>query len=88
MKKVQEKVIKQEKRGVITRHFHARSDKKVVATWRLDLNRILHVFNVCSVTSVQPFLTLCFQTELGDDKNQAVSTIRTLSVTEQILTTA
>ena len=88
MNKIQEKVIKQGKRGVITRHFHARSDKKVVATWRLDLNRIFHVFNVCSVTSIQPLLTFRFQTELGDDKNQAVSAIRTLSVTEQILTTA
>ena len=73
---------------MITRHFYARSDKKVVATWRLDLDRILHVLNVCSVTSIQPLLTFRFQTELGDDKNQAVSTIRTLSVTEQILTTA
>ena len=63
---------------MITRHFYARNDEKVVATWGLDLDRILHVFNVCSVTSVQPLLTSCFQTELGDDRNQAVSTIRTL----------
>ena len=78
MNKIQEKVIKREKRGVVSRYFHAKNDKDMIATWRFELNGILHVFNVCFVTSVQPLLTFRFQTELGDDKNQAVSTIRTL----------
>ena len=37
----------------------------MIATWKLDLNRILHVFNVCSVGSVLPSLTPAFQTELA-----------------------
>ena len=30
--------------------LHARSDKEAIATWRLDINRILHAFNVGSIT--------------------------------------
>ncbi|KAF9793473.1 hypothetical protein BJ322DRAFT_1016969 [Thelephora terrestris] len=37
--------IKRGKRGVISRPFHAKSDKDAIATWKLSLNRILHVFN-------------------------------------------
>ncbi|KAF9642984.1 hypothetical protein BDM02DRAFT_3132728 [Thelephora ganbajun] len=33
------------KRNAISRLFHAKDDKETIAAWRLDLNRILHVFN-------------------------------------------
>ena len=46
------------KRNAIARLFHAKNDKETIATWRLDLNRILHVFNVRSIASVFPRLTV------------------------------
>jgi len=56
--------------------FHAKDDKDTIATWRLDLNRILHVFNVRSATTARPLLTVHFQTELAINTNVAVSDIR------------
>ena len=44
-------IFKQGKRNVISRRFHARNDKETITSWRLDLNRILHIFNVRSSTS-------------------------------------
>ena len=38
------------KRNAIGRLLHARDDKEAIAAWGLGLNRILHVFNVGSVT--------------------------------------
>ena len=57
-------IVKQSKRGVISRLFHAKNDKEKIATWRSDLTRILHVFNVCSIVSAWRSLTLHSQTEL------------------------
>ena len=48
---MQEDVSKQGGRHRISRFFHARNDKETIAGWRLDLNQILHVFNVRSVCS-------------------------------------
>ena len=61
-------------RNSLSRVIHARSDKDVVAAWRSDLNRILHVFNVRSVGSVPlpPSLTSPFQTELAMDTHGMV----------------
>ena len=47
---IQRRVIKQSRRNVVSRLFHAKNDKETIAAWKSDLNRILHVFNVCSVT--------------------------------------
>ena len=49
---IQRHIIKWGKRNAISRRYHARDDKEVIATWRLDLDGILRVFNVRSVTSV------------------------------------
>ena len=49
MAEIQRKVIKQSERNAVSRIFHAKNDKEVIAAWKVDLNRILHVFNVCSV---------------------------------------
>ena len=46
MEEIQKRITKQGKRNVVFRHLHAKNDKERIATWRLDLNRILHVFNV------------------------------------------
>ena len=51
MEEMQGRITKQGKRNVITRHLHAKNDKERIAAWRLDLNRILHVFNVCPIAS-------------------------------------
>jgi len=50
---------------VASRLFHAKNDKEVIAAWRLDLNRVLHVFNVRSAGSVLLPLTSPLQTELA-----------------------
>ena len=47
---IREKVIKQSNRNPISRHLHAKGDKDTIAAWKLDLNRILQVFNVRSTT--------------------------------------
>jgi len=47
---IQRSIIKRGKRNVVSRHFHAKNDKETIAGWRLDLNRILHVFNVHPAT--------------------------------------
>ena len=49
---------KQGKRNVVSRHLHARNDKEKIAAWKLDLNRILHVFNVRPTFSAWLLLTL------------------------------
>lgn len=40
--KITERITK----NVISRAFHAKHDSQTIASWRLDLNRILLVFNV------------------------------------------
>jgi len=49
---IQRKVVEQGKRNVISRHLHAKDDKEKIAAWRMDLVRILHVFNVRPIPSV------------------------------------
>jgi len=49
---IQRRIIEQGKRNVVSRHFHAKNDKEAIATWKWDLNKILHLFNVRSATSV------------------------------------
>ena len=73
MAAIQRKVIKQSKRNVVSRHLHAKNDKDKIAAWRLDLNRMLHVFNVRSIASVGRSLTLYSQTELLINTHAVVS---------------
>ena len=66
--------------------FHAKGDKETIATWRLDLTRILHVFNVRSVTTIaQPLLTVHLQTELAINTNVAVADIHQEVVNTHII---
>jgi len=66
--------------------FHAKNDKETIATWRSDLDRFLHVFNVGSVTPAQPPLTVHFQAELSIITNGAVSDVhRDVLVTQTVV---
>lgn len=49
---IQRKATKYRERNIISRFLHTKSDREMVAGWRLDLNRILHVFNVRPDTHV------------------------------------
>ena len=73
---IQKKVVKQGKRNVVSRHFHARNDKEAINAWRSDLNRILHVFNVRSVVFVWSLLTFHSQTELVINTHVMVTDIQ------------
>jgi hypothetical protein len=73
---IQRKIIKQSGRNSLSRLAHAKNDKETIAAWKLDLNRILHVFNVCPVLSAWLSLTINFQTELAVNTHVAVSDIR------------
>ena len=71
---IQNKVVKQSGRNVISRFFHARSDKDTIAAWKYDLNWILHVFNVCLVSShLVSAYRLPPQTELAMTTHTVVS---------------
>ena len=72
---IQRKIAKQGKRHAISRFVHAKSDKEAIAGWRMDLNRILHVFNVRSNVSVRLPLTDLAQTELSVNTHATVSEV-------------
>jgi len=65
MDRIQRHIIEWGKRNAISRRYHAKDDKEAVATWKSDLDGILRVFNVCSVTPARRLLTFRFQDELG-----------------------
>jgi len=51
---IQENIIEQRKRNAISQHphTHIKNDRERIAAWKLDLVRILQVFNVRSIPSV------------------------------------
>jgi nicotinate-nucleotide pyrophosphorylase len=75
MDEIQRNIIRQGKRSSVTRLFRG-NDSEAVATWRLEFNKILRVFNVRSVTSAWSLLTSHFQTELVVDTRPTVSGTR------------
>jgi len=72
---IQRKVIKQRGRNAISRLLNAKNDKDTISAWKLDLNRMLHVFNVGSIVSTRLLLSLTthFQTELAVNTHVTVS---------------
>ena len=64
---------KQGRRNVVSRYLHARNDKEKIAAWKLDLNRLLQVFNVSPTVSLWLLLTLHPQTELAINTHVIVS---------------
>jgi hypothetical protein len=73
---IQGKVIKQSERHSVSRLLHAKNDKEKIAAWKSDLTRILHIFSVCSVTSLPTLLTFRPQTELAINAHVVFSDIR------------
>ena len=73
MGEIQRHIIERGKRNVISRHYHAKDDKEAIATWRLELNRILPVFNVCPITPARRSLTFRLQIELGANTHATIS---------------
>ena len=72
---IQEKIIEKGGRNLLSRLVHAKDDKETIGGWKLDLNRILHVFNVRSVGFTWLSLTVPFQTELAINTHVTVSDI-------------
>jgi hypothetical protein len=70
--------IEQGKRNAVSRLFHAKNDKDAIATWKSDLSRVLHIFNVRSAGFMWPLLTVRSQTELAINTHIAVSNTQTL----------
>ena len=57
---IQSNVVEKGKRHAISRAFHAKTDKDAITAWQQDLNRILHIFNVCSIGPGHLEITECF----------------------------
>ena len=77
MEQIQKSVVKLGKRNVVSRLFHATSDKDTVAAWRSELDRILQVFKVrLTIPSLLTLLTINFQTELAVHTNVTVTETR------------
>ena len=53
-----------------------KNERVTITSWKLDLYRILHVFNVRSVASAWAKLTARFQTDLAINTNVVDSKIR------------
>ena len=48
VEEIQGRIVEKGQRNLLSRLVHAKNDKDTIAAWKLDLNRILHVFNVSS----------------------------------------
>jgi len=51
---IQRKFVKWGRRNAVSRHFQAKGNKETIAAWRLGLEDILQVFNVCPVARMMP----------------------------------
>ena len=72
---IRRKIIEKGGRGLLSRLFRAKNDKEDIAAWKLDLNRILHAFNVRSLPFTRLLLTVPLQTELVINTHVVVSDI-------------
>ena len=50
MVEIQEKVVEKSGRNLLSKLVHAKNDKEMIAAWKLDLNGVLQVFTVRSIT--------------------------------------
>ena len=80
---IREKIVEKDGRNLLSRLAHAKNDKDAIIAWKLDLIRILQVFNVCPTSSVEPSLTVSFQTELTINTHVIVSDIHRDALTSQ-----
>ena len=77
---IQKKLVKQRKRNVLFRALYGKGDKGKIAAWTRDLNRILRIFNVCSVDSVLRALIATSQTELVINTHVLVADMHRLAL--------
>ena len=71
---IQRSAVEPKGRNPISRIFNAKRDKATIATWRSDLDRILHIFEARStIHSLPTLLTVNLQTELALHTHVAVS---------------
>jgi len=56
MAEIQGRIVGKRERGLLSWLAHAKNDKETIAAWKLDLIRILQVFNVRSLGSVRLLL--------------------------------
>jgi len=56
MDEIQTHITRRGRRNPIFRRCRAKADRKAISTWKLDLDGILGVFNVCSVTPARRLL--------------------------------
>ena len=77
------KIVKQGKRSAMSQPIRSRDDEEAIATWRSDLDRILHIFNVRLIGFVQQSLTTSLQTELGINTHTTVADIHRAALTGQ-----
>ena len=76
MAEIQEGILKKGGRNLFSRLVHARNDKEAITAWKLDLNSILHIFNVCWIIFTWLSLTNPLsQTELIMNTHVTVSDI-------------
>ena len=70
---IQNAILKKRKRWKFLKLFHAKIDIQTLNTWRLDLSRVLDLFNVCCVLpSLHARLSPC-QVELALNIHNAVT---------------
>jgi hypothetical protein len=87
MGEIERNIIKQGKRNAICRLVRAKSDKRRVTDWNVNLDGILQALNVRSVTPVLPSLNSRTQTELttrtpvvtSNTRREAVNTLTIVS---------
>ena len=72
---IQERVAEKGGRNPLSRLVHAKNDKETIATWKSDLNKILHIFNVSFIISVWPLPTIHSQAELAINTHTMVTDI-------------
>ena len=77
MAQIQRSVAEPDKRNTFSRILNPNRDKEAIAAWRSELDRIVHVFEVCSAASPLPtLLTVHIQIELALHTNVAISDVR------------
>src|SRR5882757_5929665 len=72
---IRENIIGRDKRGILSRLFHSKSDKEKIPAWTSDLTRALLVFNVSFSVCTCPLLSARFQTELAINTNLVVTNV-------------
>ena len=75
MSDIERNIIKRGKRNALSRQFRARDDEKAIAAWKLELDKIRHVFEVRSFACTWRLLTSSLQTELAAATDTTLSDI-------------